>query len=105
MREVGIDIACQRSKGLQAVPLDEISRLVTLCGDAAESCPALPLKVERIHWPLRDPALAHGGQDDVLRVFREVRDQIRDRVDRLLAAASSQQSSQPSISEPSRILT
>ena len=86
MKEVGIDISTQQSKGLQAVPLDEMSRLITLCGDAAENCPAVPRKIERIHWPLRDPATAQGSQEEILRVFREVRDDIRQRVERLFVS-------------------
>jgi len=85
MQEVGIDISAQQSKGLESIPLDEIGRLVTLCGEAAESCPTMPKKVERIHWPLRDPALAQGSQQEIVQVFREVRDEIRDRVEKLLA--------------------
>ena len=32
MREVGIDISAQRSKGLEEVPLEKIDLVVTLCG-------------------------------------------------------------------------
>jgi two-component system phosphate regulon sensor histidine kinase PhoR len=102
MKEAGIDISTQRSKGLQAIPLAEIGRLVTLCGEADENCPTLPLKVERFHWPLRDPAAARGNQDEVLRAFREVRDEIRDRVERLFSEAT-RQHSDSSIREPTRI--
>ena len=87
MGEAGIDIAGQRSKALSALPLGEIDTLVTLCGDAAERCPAFPGTVERLHWPLRDPARAAGSPDQVLQAFREVRDEIAARVRSLLAAA------------------
>jgi two-component system phosphate regulon sensor histidine kinase PhoR len=88
MKEVGIDISKQRSKGLDEVPLDRIDHLITLCGDAAETCPAIPLDVMREHWPLPDPALACGDPDQVRKVFREVRDAIRARVETLLAAST-----------------
>ena len=94
MKEVGIDIAGQRSKGLEDIPLDQIQRLVTLCGDAGENCPTLPKNAEQIHWSLRDPALAHGSEQEILRIFREVRDEIRDRVERLFAAVSRERSDQ-----------
>ncbi len=86
MGETGIDISNQRSKGLESVPLDRIDLVVTLCGDAAESCPAFPKKTEHLHWPVPDPALAQGDEDAVLKTFREVRDQIRTRVERLLSS-------------------
>jgi arsenate reductase len=88
MAELGIDIGEQRSKDLDAVPLEGIDTLVTLCGDAAERCPALPGDLERLHWPLRDPARASGEDAQVLQVFREMRDEIAARVRSLFPQAS-----------------
>jgi arsenate reductase len=78
MREVGIDLAGQSSKHLDAVPWREADTVVTLCGEADESCPALAAEVRRVHWPLSDPTRAPESQR--LQVFREVRDEIRWRV-------------------------
>jgi arsenate reductase len=89
MKEAGIDISGQRSKGLEEIPLDNVNLLITLCGDAAETCPTLPAKIERKHWALRDPALAQGSSEQVLKIFREVRDQIRGKVETLLAGGDS----------------
>jgi arsenate reductase len=80
MAETGIDISRQRSKGLSEVPLEDIDVVVTLCAEAAEQCPAFPGTVERFHWPLRDPAKATGTEEEVTRVFHEVRDEIEERV-------------------------
>ena len=85
MNEAGIDIAGQRSKGLDAVPVEEIDLVVTLCGEAAESCPTLAKKTEHLHWPLTDPALARGDEEMVLKIFRQVRDEIRARVEGLFS--------------------
>ena len=84
MNEVGIDISGQRSKGIEAIPIETIDFMITLCGEAEEACPALATNVERQHWPLRDPALAPGAEEEQLKIFREVRDQIRRRVEDLL---------------------
>jgi arsenate reductase len=80
MHEVGIDISRQSSKALSSIPVDSLDEVITLCGDAEEKCPAFGRKVKRSHWPLQDPALAQGDEEEVLRVFREVRDEIRSRV-------------------------
>jgi arsenate reductase len=40
----------------------------------------------RTHWPLLDPALAAGDDEEIMRVFREVRDEIQARVQALLSA-------------------
>ena len=87
MKEVGIDISEQRSKGLEAVPMDEIDILITLCGDAAETCPVIDRQLKRLHWPLPDPAGTEGDEEQILNVFREVRDAIGARVAQLLMAS------------------
>lgn len=79
MRERGVDISAQTSKGLDAVPRD-VDYVITLCGDAAESCPVYPAHVRVEHWNLPDPAKATGTQEEVRRVFREVRDEIERRI-------------------------
>ncbi len=85
MKEVGIDISGHKSKGLDSVPLEKVDLVITLCGEAAESCPILSEKIERLYWPLPDPALAQGDEETVLKSFREVRDEIRARVESLLS--------------------
>ena len=84
MAEVGIDISGQSSKGPDAVPLNRLGHLVTLCGDARDHCPTLPVDVLREHWPLEDPARATGPEKEVLSVFRKVRDEIKARVEDFL---------------------
>ncbi|MCS6861040.1 MAG: arsenate reductase ArsC [Abditibacteriales bacterium] len=79
MREKGVDISAHTAKGLGAVPKD-VDFVITLCGDAAESCPVYPAHVRVEHWNLPDPAKATGTREEVLRVFREVRDTIEKRV-------------------------
>ena len=85
MKESGVDISHQRSKAPDAVPLDQIDQLITLCGNAREQCPVLPLGAQRSHWPIIDPAQAIGNDAQVLAVFRQVRDDIRERVKKLLS--------------------
>ena len=80
MAEVGIDIANQRSKSLAEIPLEAIDWVVTLCGDAAERCPALPAGARQLHWALPDPAAASGSPEEILDRFREVRDAVAARV-------------------------
>src|SRR6266545_4178199 len=85
MQEAGIAITKQHSKGLESVPLDTLDQIVTLCGDVDEQCPVLENRVERIHWSLADPALAVGDQQQILAIFRQVRDDIAGRVKALLS--------------------
>jgi arsenate reductase len=85
MQEVGIDISHQYSKRVEEVPIREVGLIVTL---GAESCATLTIEAERMHWALTDPALAEGDDEQVLQVFRTVRDDIRARVQQLFVAFS-----------------
>jgi two-component system phosphate regulon sensor histidine kinase PhoR len=88
MKEAGIDISQQSSKGLDSVPLDSIDTLITVCDDAAESCRAIQLGVRRDHWPVYNPTEIQGTDDHILKVFRQVRDDIQARVETLLGGGN-----------------
>ena len=85
MREVGIDISGQASKPIDPEILLKVDLIVTLCGDAADRCPVTPPQVRRLHWPLEDPARTTGTEEEVLARFRQVRDEIRRRMESLFA--------------------
>lgn len=75
MQEVGIDLSKQVPQKLTAELAAGVSLIVTMgCGD---ECPYVP-GAERDDWPLEDPK----GRS--LERVREIRDEVRDRVDRLL---------------------
>ena len=86
MREAEIDISHQRSKGLESVVGEPWDFVITVCDRAKESCPIFPGETERIHWGFDDPAEAEGSEEQRLRVFRRVRDEILARL-RLFVAA------------------
>jgi arsenate reductase len=76
MREKGIDISGQWSKGFDEALARSMDLVVTVCGNADERCPVVPPEVKQLHWPLEDPAAATGSDDQILVKFREIRDQI-----------------------------
>ncbi|MGH7742319.1 MAG: arsenate reductase ArsC [Candidatus Eiseniibacteriota bacterium] len=82
MKEIGVDLGGQRSKTLSDVPWNDADTVITLCGDAAESCPAVAGNVRRLHWPLPDPAAA--PKERQLDAFRETRDELKWRISALL---------------------
>jgi len=85
MSEVGIDISKQTSDPISKELLDGIDLLITLCGDARESCPVVPTRVEKRHWALEDPARAEGTEQQKLEKFRDIRDQIKNEVEQLVS--------------------
>jgi len=77
MSEVGVDISHQRSKNLDQYWGQVFDYVVTVCDQAAETCPVFPGGGSRLHWSLPDPSEATGTEGERLRVFREVRDRLR----------------------------
>jgi len=76
MKEIGIDISDQSSKGFEMLPYNKFDCIVTMgCKDV---CPYFPAK-ERNDWQIDDPK----GKD--IDFFRKVRDEISGRVKKLLA--------------------
>lgn len=82
MREAGVDISRQYSKTIEAIPVDELNCVVTLCGDARDRCPASLTRHSCEHWPIEDPTRLAGIRDP-MPAFRRVRDDIRRRVEEL----------------------
>jgi len=80
MKEAGVDISDQESEALNPEILNTLDLLVTVCGNADATCPAVPVSCEKQHWPFDDPAKAEGTEDEVLQDFRRVRDQIHDKI-------------------------
>lgn len=87
MAEAGIDISLQESKTIDAYADQQFDLLVTVCDEANEACPYFPNARERRHWSFPDPSAATGDDDARFAAFAEVRDAIRDRIERELISA------------------
>jgi arsenate reductase (thioredoxin) len=76
MSEIGIDILHNRSKHLNEFLDQHVHTVITVCGNADEACPMFPGMAARFHWGFQDPAKAQGTEEEILTVFRRVRDEI-----------------------------
>ena len=81
MDEVGIDISRHQSKSVESIDPRSVDTVITLCED--EVCPTFLFQAHRLHWLLSDPAGTGGDEEDRLRRFREVRDEIARRLEQL----------------------
>lgn len=86
MAELGIDISDHISKTADEFRQTALDLVVTVCDDAAENCPLWLGQGRVMHISFPDPAKATGTDAEKLRVFRQVRDDIRERVLTQLAA-------------------
>jgi len=82
MGDIGISLAGQYPKTIGDIgALDRAwDYVITTCDQANEACPVFPGDTERIHWGFEDPAAVEGTEEQRLRVFRRVRDEIKRRV-------------------------
>jgi arsenate reductase len=79
MAEVGIDISGQLPKQVDIFLDEAFDYVVTVCDGANEICPVFTGKVKhRLHIGFEDPAGAGGTREEVLQVYRKVRDQIKE---------------------------
>jgi len=80
MKEIGIDISDQESKGIDEELLRKMDFVITLCGNAEESCPFTPEEIKRIHWNIKDPVGTIGTEEEIKNEFRRARDEIRKKI-------------------------
>ncbi len=81
MAEIGIDISGQRAKSVDEFLDRRFDYVITVCDRARESCPFFPGGAV-IHQGFKDPAGAEGEEEEILTVFREVRDEIKEWMER-----------------------
>lgn len=79
LEEVGIYHQGE-SKHIDDLPTKEFDAVITVCDDAAENCPVWLGQGVRKHIGFPDPAKAEGTEEEIMAVFREVRDNIDQQV-------------------------
>jgi len=80
LAELGLDISKQRSKSVNDLAGEQVDLVVTVCDRAREQCPLFPGPVKKIHLSFADPAQASGSEEEVMAVFRKVRDEMREKL-------------------------
>lgn len=77
MAEIGIDISGNSSDHLDRYADWTFDYVISLYGEANETCPLYLGGVKRVHIGFDDPPRARGREEEVMNVYRRVRDQIR----------------------------
>jgi arsenate reductase len=83
MAEAGVDISTQKSQHVDELKHIDFDYVVTVCDNAAESCPVLSGNAKVIHQPFDDPprlAREASNEEEGLAHYRRVRDELRDYV-------------------------
>lgn len=74
------------SKHVEQMREHQFDVVITVCDGAAEDCPVWLGQGEKLHISFRDPAEAEGSADEILAVFRQVRDEIEEKIIKTLKA-------------------
>ena len=81
MKEAGYDLSNHLSKSLsQFLGKVHFGIGITVCAKAEAECPILLGVGTRLHWPFDDPAAFEGPEDEQIAKFREIRDQIEEKI-------------------------
>lgn len=78
MAEAGVDISKHTSDNVNKYLNQEWDYVITVCGDAKETCPIFTGKVKhRLHIGFEDPSEAIGSNEFIMNEFRRIRDEIK----------------------------
>ena len=92
MEEAGLDMSGQSAKDLQQyLGKVHFAYLITVCSRADRLCPIFPGMGQRLSWPFQDPAAQEGTPEQKLEKFRQLRDQIEQRIRQWLAELAREQ--------------
>jgi arsenate reductase len=80
MDEVDIDISSQYPQDVDEFIDQSFDFVITVCDNAKEVCPVFSGEVKhKVHLPFDDPADATGTEEEILTVYRRVRDEIKEK--------------------------
>jgi len=86
MSEAGIDISAQQVREVVSLFRETFHCVVALCDEARERYPVYPFTRNLLRWPVVDPdAVAHDAEERK-KAFRQIRDQIKNKVMDLVEA-------------------
>ncbi|MDP1676228.1 MAG: arsenate reductase ArsC [Bacteroidota bacterium] len=78
MSKIGIDLSQNYPKTVEQFLSQSFDYVITVCDNAKESCPVFFGNVKhRLHIGFDDPADATGTEEEIIAVFRRVRDEIK----------------------------
>lgn len=78
MKEVDIDLSKNYPKNVDQFLDQRFDYVITVCDNARETCPIFNGEVgQQHHIGFEDPAEARGSEEEILEVFRKVRDEIK----------------------------
>ena len=76
MKEAGVDISHHTSNHVDEYSDIDFDAVLTVCDHAKERCPVFPGSTKTYHRNFTDPASLEGSDGEILKGFRQVRNEI-----------------------------
>jgi arsenate reductase (thioredoxin) len=87
MNEVGVNLSGLKphtKKYLEINPKESFQYVVTICdSESLERCPVFPNAAKRLYWNMQNLKDLNGTHEEKLKVVRDIRDQIKKKVEHL----------------------
>lgn len=80
MAEINIDISENKSKHLDSLKDVFFEDIITVCDIYSDSCPIFHNGKNILHWNFSDPANAKGTKEEKFKIFRQIRDEIKSKI-------------------------
>lgn len=96
MKEVAIDISSKDTQSVFDVFKSGqlFTYVITVCDESsAEKCPIFPGPAKRLYWSFPDPSQVTGTPEDQVEQVRQIRDQIRSKIEAWCAEVCTEVSS------------
>ena len=77
MKEDDIDISQHTSNNIDEYRHIRFDFVITVCDNAKENCPFFPTTAKRTHKNFTDPAQTIGTEEEIMKAFRQVRNEIK----------------------------
>jgi arsenate reductase len=91
MKEIGIDISRNRVKGVfEFIKTGKFFHyVITVCDETSGNrCPIFPGYAKRLHWNFPDPSRLEGTYDEKLEKTRQIRDDVKARIEAWIKEAA-----------------
>jgi arsenate reductase len=78
MKEIGINISSGVAENVDKYAIESFDYVITVCDKAKETCPVFIGEVKHhLHIGFDDPADAVGSEEEIMPVYRRIRDEIK----------------------------
>lgn len=85
MQELGVDISNYKPKSIDNFLNEEFDFVITLCDKMRNQCPNISNNTIHAHWGLSDPKYFEGTDEEILKQYKKIKNDLISRINILLS--------------------